>query len=195
MEGFTSNVFLVPGEETVMVDAGSSPGVVEEVERCVDGLDAVVVTHMHRDHVGGLEAVLERFGAELYCAGEHPLRDRALSDGDVVRVGDCEFEVLEVPGHSADHVVLIGEEAVFTGDVVVYEDSAFSGGSFGRTDRPGQSREELVEGLRRLLDALPDTVYEMYPGHGPVFEGDVRSVVERALRRAERFDPKYPGEG
>jgi len=75
--------------------------------------------------------------------------------------------------------------------VVVYNDDAFDDGSFGRTDMPGQSREELIESVRRLLDALPETVEAMYAGHGDAYEGDVRAVVERALERAEIREPKY----
>jgi glyoxylase-like metal-dependent hydrolase (beta-lactamase superfamily II) len=75
--------------------------------------------------------------------------------------------------------------------VVVHDDGAFEGGSFGRTDRPGQSREREIESIRDLLERMPDTVESMYSGHGGVFHGDVRSVVERALERAERREPKY----
>jgi glyoxylase-like metal-dependent hydrolase (beta-lactamase superfamily II) len=60
---------------------------------------------------------------------------------------------------------------------------------------PGQSRERLIESLGTLLDRLPDSVTAMYAGHGDVFEanGDsVRTVIERALSRAERREPKYP---
>jgi glyoxylase-like metal-dependent hydrolase (beta-lactamase superfamily II) len=62
----------------------------------------------------------------------------------------------------------------------------------------GQSRERLIESLSSLLDRLPDSVTVMYAGHGDVFEASddesVRDVVERALTRAERREPKYPDE-
>jgi len=58
----------------------------------------------------------------------------------------------------------------------------------------GQSRDRLIESIRELLDRLPASVSEMYSGHGGVYEGDVRAVVERALERAERREPKYPDE-
>jgi glyoxylase-like metal-dependent hydrolase (beta-lactamase superfamily II) len=107
-------------------------------------------------------------------------------------VGDEDCEVVYTPGHADDHVALVGETTLFSGDVVVHNDGAFDYGSFGRTDRPGMSRERLIESIRALLDRLPASVEEMYAGHGDAFHGDVRDVVETALGRAENREPKYP---
>jgi glyoxylase-like metal-dependent hydrolase (beta-lactamase superfamily II) len=190
-EGFTSNAWLVEGDRTVLVDAGAWSGVVDAVRREADGVDDVVLTHQHGDHVGALDAVLDAFDAGLECYGDHPRATRRIADGDEIRLGDTSYEAVHTPGHADDHVALVGDEAVFSGDVVVYEDGAFSGGSFGRTDMAGQDREVLIESIRELLDRLPADVEALYAGHGPAFEGDVRSVVERALERAERREPKY----
>ena len=190
---FTSNAWLAVGEKDVLVDAGSAEPdeTLERVREHTDTLDAVVLTHQHGDHVGSLDAVLDAFDAPLYAYDDHPRRDKVLEPGDEIRIGDEDCEVVYTPGHADDHVSLVGERSVFTGDVVVYNDEAFDDGSFGRTDMPGQSREELIESVRRLLNALPDTVEAMYAGHGDAYEGDVRAVVERALERAERREPKY----
>jgi glyoxylase-like metal-dependent hydrolase (beta-lactamase superfamily II) len=53
------------------------------------------------------------------------------------------------------------------------------------------SRERLIESIETLLDRLPDTVESLYAGHGDAFQGDVRAVLERALERARRREPKY----
>ncbi|WP_160135122.1 MBL fold metallo-hydrolase [Halococcus salsus] len=191
---FTANVFLVEGARNVLVDAGAMAGVEDRVAEHVDDLDAVVLTHQHGDHVAELDAVLDAFDADLLAYGDHPRRTEAIDDGDTVEIGDESFEVVHTPGHADDHVSLLSETTIFSGDVVVHDDGAFDDGSFGRTDMAGQSREELIESIRRILDRLPDGVERMYAGHGGEFHGDVRSVIERALERAERREPKYPDE-
>jgi hydroxyacylglutathione hydrolase len=190
-EVFTCNAYLVPGEEATLVDAGTMSGVVDVVREHTDNLSRVVLTHQHGDHVGELDAVLSAFDADLYAHGEHPERTHELRDGDELAVGAESFEVVYTPGHAEDHISLVGDRVLFSGDVVVYNDGAFDDGSFGRTDYPGQSRERLVESIRDLRDRLPPGLDRMYAGHGDVYTGDVHEVVGRALARAERREPKY----
>ena len=191
-ETFTCNAYLVAGERTVLIDAGAMKGVEDVIAEHVDELDAVLLTHQHGDHVGSLESVLDEFDPELLAYGDHPRRTGALDDGDTVAIGDEEFGVVYTPGHADDHVAFVSESTIFSGDVVVHDDGAFDDGSFGRTDMAGQSREELIESIERILDRLPEGVEHMYAGHGGEFHGDVRDVIETALERAERREPKYP---
>ncbi|MFQ3475701.1 MBL fold metallo-hydrolase [Halonotius sp. F2-221B] len=196
---FTCNAYLLDGETPTLVDAGTMPGVVDVIADHVADLDRVVLTHQHGDHVGELDAVLDRFDADLYAYADHPRRTAAIDDGDTITIGDDEFEAIYTPGHASDHLSFVSDEALFSGDVVVYNDGAFDDGSFGRTDRRGQSREQLIESLERVLHRLPDSVSAMYAGHGDPFHADpagddVRTVIERARERAERREPKYPDE-
>ena len=193
-ESFTCNAYLALGETPTLVDAGSMDGVEDVIREHTDQLDRVVVTHQHSDHVAELEPVCSAFDADCYAYADHPVRTHELADGDEVVIGDQSCEVVYTPGHADDHVSLVGETALFSGDVVVYNDGAFDDGSFGRTDYPGMSRERLIESIYDLLDRLPDSVDSMYAGHGDVYTGDVRTVIERALERAERREPKYPDE-
>jgi glyoxylase-like metal-dependent hydrolase (beta-lactamase superfamily II) len=193
-EVFTANAYLVPGDQTVLIDVGAMNGVEEVVADRTSTLDAVVLTHQHGDHVATLDAVLDRFDADLYAHGDHPRRTHGLEDGDSLRVGDETCEVIHTPGHADDHVSLVSETSLYSGDVVVYNDGAFEDGSFGRTDRPGQSRERLIESIETIVERTPDSVEQMYAGHGDPFHGDVHEVLERALERAERREPKYPDE-
>jgi glyoxylase-like metal-dependent hydrolase (beta-lactamase superfamily II) len=186
-------------------------GVAGVVADHVDDLDRVVVTHQHGDHVAELGTVVDAFDPAVYAYADHEYRTHELADGDTVQVGDEDCEVVYSPGHADDHVALVGERRLYSGDVVVHDDGAFDYGSFGRTDYPGQSRERLVESIRAILDRMPDTVEHMYAGHGDPFHGDVRDavsgssdkrsesdgvrdVVETALARAEKHEPKYPDE-
>ena len=191
-ETFTCNVYLAVGERTVLVDAGTAPGVVDTIEAHVDDVDAVVLTHQHGDHVGQLDSVLDAFDADLYCYDDHPRRTERIGDGDTLRIGDETFEAIYSPGHADDHLAFVSDSTIFSGDVVVHDDGAFDDGSFGRTDMAGQSREREIESIREILDRMPEGVEEMYAGHGDAFHGDVREVIERALERAERMEPKYP---
>ena len=199
---FTCNAYLIPGETPTLVDAGTMPGVADVITEHTETLDRVVLTHQHSDHVGRLDEVLDAFDADVYAYADHPHRTHAIADGDTVEMGDEAYDVVYTPGHAADHVSLLSQRRLFSGDVVVYNDGAFDDGSFGRTDMAGQSRERLIESLKTLLDRLPDSVEAMYAGHGDVFyraDGDdhadsVRDVIERALSRAERRQPKYPDE-
>jgi len=192
---FTCNAYLLDGETPTLVDAGAMPGVDEVIADHVDALDRVVLTHQHGDHVAELDAVLDAFDVDLYAYSDHPHRTHNIDDGDAIAMGDETFEAVYTPGHAADHLSFVSESTLFSGDVVVYNDGAFDDGSFGRTDRPGQSRERLIESLRTLLERLPDSVTAMYAGHGEPFHANgetVRDVIERALDRAERREPKYP---
>ena len=193
-EEFTCNAYLALGEEPAMVDAGAMEGVVDVIRQHTDGLSKVVVTHQHSDHVAQLDAVVDAFDADCYAYADHPARTHSLADGDVVTVGDEACEVVHTPGHGDDHVSLVSDASLFSGDVVVHDDGAFDYGSFGRTDYPGMSRERLIESIRELLDRMPADVGHMYAGHGSAFHGDVRDVVETALSRAEKREPKYPEE-
>ena len=191
---FTCNAYLAPGGVSTLVDAGAMDGVADVVREHVDALDRVVFTHQHGDHIDQLDAVCEAFDPDVYAYADHPRRTHELADGDEVRVGDETCEVVYTPGHADDHVSLVSAASLFSGDVVVHDDGAFDYGSFGRTDYPGQSRERLIQSIRDLLERMPDSVEHMYSGHGDVFHGDVRDVVETALGRAEKREPKYPDE-
>ncbi|RQH01215.1 MBL fold metallo-hydrolase [Natrarchaeobius oligotrophus] len=191
---FTCNAFLAIGAETTLVDAGSWEGVVDEIREHAADVDAVVMTHQHGDHVDQLEAVVEAFDPEVYAYEHHPARTHAIDDGETVTIGDEEFDVVYTPGHADDHVSFVSDRTLFSGDVVVHDDGAFDYGSFGRTDFPGQSREQLIESIEELLERMPDGIEHMYAGHGDTFQGDVRDVVETALERAEKREPKYPDE-
>jgi glyoxylase-like metal-dependent hydrolase (beta-lactamase superfamily II) len=188
---FTCNAYLLAGEHPTLIDAGAMSGVVPVIREHTDHLDAVVLTHQHGDHVGELDTVLDAFDADCYAFDTHPRRTHAIEDGDTVRIGREPFEVVHTPGHAPDHVALVSESTVFSGDVVVHDDGAFEYGSFGRTDIGGADRDTLIDSLETLLDRLPDSVQHMYAGHGEEFHGDVRDVIETALGRAKEREPKY----
>ena len=77
-------------------------------------------------------------------------------DGDVVKLGNLNVEVLHTPGHSKGSVVLKCRDILFTGDTLF-------AGSMGRTDLPGGSYEEIMASLKRLGELEGD--FQVLPGH------------------------------
>jgi len=180
---FTSNAFFVPGERTVLVDAGNEFDPLPALQEAETDLDAVVLTHTHPDHVGNVPAVVDAFEVDVWGFDpEHELVDHAIDDGDSVRLGDHDYRALHTPGHKDDHLCFYatGSGIAFVGDLV------FAGGSFGRTDLEEGNRETLITSIETLLDAVDDSFTAMHTGHGPSVTDGPREHVEAALRAARR---------
>ncbi|MCU4925557.1 MBL fold metallo-hydrolase [Halobacteria archaeon AArc-dxtr1] len=181
VHAFTSNAFLVTGERTVVVDTGANFDAVAAIEKHVDDIDAVVLTHTHRDHVGNLDAVKSAFGVDAW--GQDPSVDgvdHAIEDDERVQLGDHEYRAMHTPGHKEDHLCFYaqGPGILFSGDLL------FANGSYGRTDLPGGDREELVLSLHDLLDAVDEDLSELHTGHGESVTDRPHDHVELATRIA-----------
>ncbi|HET9400654.1 MAG TPA: MBL fold metallo-hydrolase [Candidatus Acidoferrales bacterium] len=178
-----------PGtREAIVIDPG------DEVERILEALDrhklkvrAILNTHAHIDHVGGLKKMREATCApvllhqedlDLYRALEMQARwigfaapelteiNEFLKEGQTVRWGGYELRVMHTPGHTKGSVCLYVpvKEANAAGPVLFAGDTLFAG-SVGRTDLWGGSFEEIMRSLRGKLLALPEETV-VYPGHG-----------------------------
>ncbi|MFB6124882.1 MAG: MBL fold metallo-hydrolase [Halanaeroarchaeum sp.] len=181
VQAFTSNVFLVEGERTVLVDPGANFDVVSALRETVAALDAVVVTHTHPDHVENARAVTNAFDVETWGFDvDHPAIDEDLGDGETVRIGDHDYVALHTPGHRDDHLCLYAADAatLFAGDLV------FAGGGFGRTDLEEGHRPTLVESIEYVLETVDDGLDAMHCGHGPSVTEDPLGDVELALEMA-----------
>jgi glyoxylase-like metal-dependent hydrolase (beta-lactamase superfamily II) len=138
---------------------------------------------MHVDHVAGDMYVAEKYGLPVMgCEDDAFLGERIsqqvkmfglpvnvddikiaqmVKHGDVLRLGDEEIKVLQVPGHSPGSVVLYCEAS----KLLVSGDALFSGG-IGRTDLPGGDYSTLINAIKTQILSLPEDVV-VYPGHGP----------------------------
>ena len=168
-------------------------------------LEKIWITHGHLDHAGAAQAIKDLTGVPI--EGPHPddafwiddigtsgakwgmpdvrtfVPDRWLGDGDVVTLGETEFEVFHCPGHTPGHVVFFHRGARFAqvGDVLFQ-------GSIGRTDFPRGDFKTLITSITGKLWPLGDDV-AFVPGHGPMstFGAERRSnpfVADEVLAEA-----------
>lgn len=185
VRSFTSNAFLVEGDRTVLVDAGNEFDAIERIGSTTGSLDAIVLTHTHPDHVGNVTDIVERFDVGVWGFDpDHELVDHALADGDAVKLGGHEYDVLHTPGHKNDHVCLYSNAAgtLFAGDLV------FANGGFGRTDLEEGDRDALIESLEYLRSTVDESLSTMYVGHGPTVDTNPIHHIELALQAA-RMNP------
>jgi hydroxyacylglutathione hydrolase len=166
--------------EAVVIDPGDSAAQLRlELARAGASCVAILITHCHWDHLGGVADLAEGSGAPVYMSREEapvlqapddfygalgirirPYTPDELLEGDeTLELAGLTFETLLVPGHSPAHLAFFADGALFSGDVL------FAAG-VGRTDLPGGGWDALVESIRLLMDRFPpETV--VYPGHGP----------------------------
>jgi hydroxyacylglutathione hydrolase len=142
----------------VAVDPGEAAPVVAELKRSGASLAAILLTHHHPDHIGGVAQLLE-LGAVPVIGPEDariPQRTRTVRDGDHCELPDLGlgFDILHVPGHTLSHIAFWGHGALFCGDTLF---SAGCGRMFEGTPT------QMTASLNRLRALPPET--QMYCGH------------------------------
>jgi len=153
--------------EQLLIDAANEPDRLLELIGDA-GLATVITTHRHGDHWQGLLPVVARTSATALAhtddASALPIPVQTVADGDTVRVGDVELEIIHIVGHTPGSICVLyrdpdGHPHLFTGD------SLFPGG-VGNTSGNAANFASLINDVEhKLFDRLPDDTW-FYPGHG-----------------------------
>lgn len=184
--GDPTNCYIIYDEESKETMCIDPAGDVEKIEYMIKeilkgNLKYIYLTHCHGDHIRGLKQVKDAKGGKIlihrydveglynqnisltdYIGINHIEidADSRVDDGDLLHVGDIELKVIHTPGHTKGGSSLYceKEKCIFTGDTIFR-------GTWGRTDLPTSSLEDIMNSITKKILVLPDDTI-IYPGHG-----------------------------
>lgn len=152
-----------------VIDPGYTPDIVlDRLASLGLTLEAILLTHGHFDHVGGVRELAAETGCRVCICPDDlsmppmmtagPLHyTHTYAEGDILHLAGLDISVIQTPGHTPGSVCLLVEDSLFSGDTLF-------AGSCGRTDLPGGNWGTILKSLRRLSALEAD--FTVYPGHG-----------------------------
>ena len=202
--GYDSNIFLVTGDEPILIDAGSgmwSNKIIGGIKERTDALSKIILTHRHFDHTGGAAKLVEQFNvpvfihefdafpvkngssketeAEIFGCNMLPVSVSELHGGEIIDTGEYQFQVIHTPGHTPGGISLYDADhkILFSGDTVFAE-------GVGRWDFTDGDLSALKRSVRKLSELDTEC---LYPGHGPCININAKSNIINALMYVEGF--------
>ena len=155
---------------------------VAEIEQSGSKIIATVFTHKHPDHIGDLSEISKFYQAPIFASKETLSvlpkceSDRILSEGDVIKIDDEKWSVIETHGHCPGHICLVGEAGIISGDNAVLFGTILVPSSDGNMN-------QYLAGLERLRDLDPSL---LFPGHGPMVANPRRLLTRYLKHRKQR---------
>lgn len=172
-------------DQCLVIDPGYEPEtVLDAVSALGKNISAILLTHGHFDHVGGVREIFSQTDCDIYlCPADCKMPEamtagplcytNSYAEGDILKLAGLELQVLHTPGHTPGSICLLCEGVLFAGDTL------FSG-SCGRTDLPCGDWDTLTSSLARLK-ALPGD-YTVYPGHGEATRLSLERIYNPYMR-------------
>ena len=169
---YQTNCYIIHDESSkrcCVIDPGYTPEIIlDELNALGLTLEAILLTHGHFDHVGGVKELVAETGCDVYlCPADLSMPpmftagklhySHTYGEGDTLLLAGLTIRVLHTPGHTPGSVCLLVGDTLFSGDTLF-------AGSCGRTDLPGGSYNTIRKSLARL--ASLETNYWVRPGHG-----------------------------
>lgn len=178
-----ANCYYIFREESgagLVIDPGGDHGfLISAIGEAGGRCEAIMITHGHPDHVGGVAGLAAATGAPVYASAEakmvlsDPVKfmlfpgmpafeahgvEQVLAGGETIDIEGIEVHAIATPGHSPGSLTFFAADSLFTGDLLFHH-------SVGRTDLPGGSFDMLAASVKGLILRYPPET-RVYPGHG-----------------------------
>jgi glyoxylase-like metal-dependent hydrolase (beta-lactamase superfamily II) len=163
-----------------LIDTGRDPVILPGLLEASTGVgkkrvEQVILTHSHYDHVTLLPLICDMFNPVVLAASPFVERvDVILKGGEIVKVGDRDFEIIYTPGHSNDSICLYCRQdgVLFSGDTPVIIRS-----------RGGTYEPEFISALESLCSR---DIHSIYFGHGPPLIEDCNQILKESLENVRK---------
>ncbi|EPS52873.1 metallo-beta-lactamase family protein [Clostridium botulinum A1 str. CFSAN002368] len=174
---YNANCYLlIDQDKCAIIDPGGDP---EDIIKIIEDNNLIpqfiLLTHGHIDHVGGVEAIKDKYNIPFYINrkdedlikeaeyifgnfGKYKNADEYLVEGKEFQLGNLKIKAIETPGHSPGGMSFLVNNVIFTGDTLFRE-------SIGRSDFIGGSHNTLINSIQSKITVLDPDIYVL-PGHG-----------------------------